>query len=368
MVEATFFTHNLGVGGAQRVLVNLSTELAKRGREIEIVVHTDKGKLASEVHDDVNIYYTNTPNFVPTIRSLRSYLRDRHPDVLLSTVNIANLAAIIAGKTTNTDTHHVVRMANTPSKKAQDYENKQIRHKVVPYMMRGLYPLSDEILAVSAGLKDDLVQSYGIDPSKIRVIYNPTVTQAVFEKAEQPVDHRWLDDPSQDVILGVGSLIKQKDFETLIKSFCRVQQRIDAKLLILGKGNQRDALGRLVQDLGLTSQVDLYGAVANPYSYMANADLFVLSSRWEGCPNVLIEAMACDTPVVSTDCPNGPREILRNGEYGPLVPMGDSNTMATAIVDQLENTSQFSNVKDRAMDFHVNVIADEYEKLLFGDA
>lgn len=362
-MSVAFFTRNLEVGGAQRVLVNVTAEFAKRDQNVEIVLQKKQGALLEHVHDDVSIVDLNADPFIPIVQALREYLKKRRPDVLVSTVNTANLAAIMAVKTTRTGTRHVVRIANTLSKIAQGYD-KRLTDRPFPYLMRLLYPQADQLVAVSGGIANDLVKNYGIDRNKIEVIYNPTVTDALIEQSNEPVDHAWLNNSEIDVILGVGSLTKQKDFSTLIRAFYRVQKKRGAKLMILGKGKQREQLETLTQKLGIEDSVALPGQVSNPYAYMTQADVFVLSSRWEGCPNVLIEALACGCPVVATDCPHGPSEILEDGKYGPLVPVGDQQTLANAIVDTIESPRDTAMLKDRGSDFYVQSITDEYERLL----
>lgn len=361
MSRLAFFTNNLALGGAQRVIVNLTTELAERGRDVEIVLINKRGELLDEVHDDVAVIDIDTEPFIDAVLDLRRYLKKRRPDVLVSTVNVANLMAIFAVKTTRTGTRHIVRMANTPSKKAQEYD-ELLTDRPIPYLMRFLYPRADQIVAVSEGLAGDLIENYEVDPDRITVIYNPTVTDELIEQSKVPVDHPWLENPKTDVVLGVGSLSEQKDYESLVRAFSLVQKKRDAKLVILGEGSKREQLESLVQELGIEADVSLPGTVANPYPYMAHADVFVLSSRYEGCPNVLIEAMACGCPVVATDCPHGPREILEHGSYGLLVSVGDHESLANGITQSLQSPNSSTRLQDRAQDFHVEAIAGKYER------
>jgi len=364
MTKLAFFTHNLGLGGAQRVIVNLTTELAERGRDVEIVLVEKRGELLADVHEDVPVIDLDTEPFIPAVLDLRRYLKRRRPDVLLSTVNTANLMAILAVKTTRTGTRHVVRMANTPSKKAQEYDGKWT-DRLIPYLMKALYPLGNEFITISEGLADDLVSNYHVDRDDITVIYNPCVTDEMLEKGKEPIKCEWLFEPEIKVILGVGSLSQQKDFQTLIQAFTAVREQDDQyRLVIVGEGPQREELETLCDNLGVDDDVALPGEVTNPYPYFSNADLFVLSSRWEGFGIVTVEALAFGTPVVATDCPHGPREILENGKYGTLVPIRDLEALSKAIIEVDKSPISKSVLYERAREFHTSEISKEYERLL----
>ena len=203
----------------------------------------------------------------------------------------------------------------------------------------------------------------GVSPEKVRTIYNPVVTEDLAVQAQAPLAHPWFDVDASEripVVLAAGRLTGQKDYPTLLRAFKEVRNQRPARLMILGEGQQRSALEALVKDLGIQEDVSLPGFVDNPFAYMARADLFVLSSAWEGLPGVLIQAMACGCPVVSTDCPSGPREILEGGTYGPLVEVGDARGLAEAMLSTLESSVPPPQLKARASDFSVEAISDEY--------
>ena len=183
----------------------------------------------------------------------------------------------------------------------------------------------------------------------------------------EPFDHPWFAPGAPPVILGAGRLTEQKDFPTLIRAFALVRKKHPARLMILGEGEERSKLETLVQELGLEKEVSLPGFVDNPYKYMKRAAVFVLSSRWEGFPNVLVEAMALGTPVVSTDCPNGPAEILENGKWGELVPVGETQSLASAVLRTLDRVDvvRVKGAAERADQFRVESIIREYFCALF---
>ncbi len=365
MVHTSFFTLNLGLGGAERVIVNLTSELADRGRDVEIVLAEKKGELLKQVHKNVSVIDLNAEPFIPMIPALRSYIEERQPDILLSTVNTANLAAILAMLTTRSNTRHIIRMANTPSEKERVY-HKKLTDRPIPYLMKLLYPFGHEFITISEGLANDLVENYKINHDKISTIYNPCVTDEMLRQGNEPISCNWFSDPEVRVVLGVGSLTEQKDFQTLIKAFSVVRgQNKKYKLVILGEGPQRNDLESLCSKLSLEDDVCMPGEIDNPYPYMNDADLFVLSSRWEGFGIVTVEAMAFGTPVIATDCPYGPSEILENGKYGTLVPTGNAKALAEAIQTTASDPVDETLLYHRASDFHIENIATEYEQILY---
>jgi glycosyltransferase involved in cell wall biosynthesis len=201
----------------------------------------------------------------------------------------------------------------------------------MPHLVRRFYPWADGIVAVSKGVADNLSEMTGFPRERITVIYNPIVTPELQEQVQTSLTHPWLESNQPPVVLAAGRLRPQKDFATLIQAFALVRRKQCARLLILGEGPERPALETLIKNLGLEQDARLLGFVANPYPFMRRASLFVLSSKWEGLPGVLIEAMYCGVPLVSTNCPSGPQEILQDGKYGQLVPVGDATALARAI-------------------------------------
>jgi glycosyltransferase involved in cell wall biosynthesis len=230
----------------------------------------------------------------------------------------------------------------------------------MPYLARWFYPWADLIITVSKDAKEDLIEVTGINRAKVRAIYNPVVTDHLCTQSREPVEHSWFQGDGPPVILGAGRLEKQKDFETLLRAFRCVREVREARLVILGKGSRKEKLKVLAQSLGVEEHVLLPGFVDNPFKYMARADVFVLSSRFEGLPGVLIQAMAAGCPVVSTDCPSGPREILADGQHGPLVPVGDEKALAEGIETVLDDPSSRETMKRAASRFSEEQSANEY--------
>ena len=201
---------------------------------------------------------------------------------------------------------------------------------------------------------------------RIHTIYNPVVSTGLARKALESAGHLWLDEPECPVVLAIGRLKKVKGFATLLRAFARLLAVRPSRLIVLGEGRLRPSLVSLAKELRIAEHVDFPGFVANPYAFLAKADLFVLSSRHEALPTVLIEAMACGCPVVSTDCPFGPREILEGGRLGPLVPVGDPKPLADAMARTLGDPPEPDALRARASFFSVERAVDQYEELLLG--
>ncbi|MEW5860320.1 MAG: glycosyltransferase [Cyanobacteriota bacterium] len=341
------FLRNLGNGGAERIMLSLAQGFAKQGQKVDMVLTKAEGTYLAQVPPEVRVVdlkasqFDNRKNFkFPTslqstssLPKLVRYLRQERPLALLSATHYPNEIAVLAKHLARVPTRIVVSEHITLSVEARRVDQRSSR--LAPLMARLFYPWADGIVAVSKGVAQDLALITRLPLERHPVIYNPVITPELIEKAKQPVEHPWFTDGEPPVVLGVGRLVEQKDFATLIRAFAEVRRVRPARLMILGDGKERSQLNTLVRELGLENDVALIGFVKNPYAYMARAAVFVLSSAWEGLPTVLIEAMAVGTPVVSTNCESGPEEILNNGKYGALVPVGDSKAIAQAILSVL---------------------------------
>ena len=315
--------------GAERTMLNLAQGVAERGYAVDLVLARAEGPLLAEVPESVRVVDLRASRVLLSLSALVRYLRHERPHSLLSVMNYANIIALWARRLAGVPVRVVVSERNTLSCKVQHASSR--RGRLMPHLIRRFYPLADGIVAVSKGVADDLAQVTGIPRERIQVIYNPVVTPELHQKAQAPLEHPWFAPGEPQVLLAVGRLTAQKDFPTLIQAFAQVRQTHLTRLLILGEGEERPALEALVRQLGLEQDVSLPGWVENPYPHMVQASLFVLSSRWEGLPGALIEALYCGASLVATDCPSGSREILRNGQYGQLVPVGDVGALALAI-------------------------------------
>lgn len=331
-VVALFVPSLIG-GGGERITLILARDLRALGYRVDLVVGTSEGPLRSEVPEGVELVDLGRRRLRSALYPLVRYLRRRRPDVILPTIEHANVLAIVAVAVARTPTRVVPRVANTLSMSRRAASTPAAR--LTGHLVRGLYRYADVLVACSHGMADDLAGLTGVPRSEIRVIPNAAVGADLPALARQPVDHPWLSDGDGPVIVAVGRLSPQKNFHLLLDAFALVRRRRDARLVILGEGDQREDLARHARSLGVADEVDLAGFDQNPYRYMARADVFALSSDWEGLPGVLIEALACGATVVATDCPSGPREILDGGRYGRLVPPGRPDRFAAALEEAI---------------------------------
>jgi glycosyltransferase involved in cell wall biosynthesis len=315
-------------------MLNVAGGLAAKGYEVEILLANRESEKI-EIRPGVSVTELGVTRIRRSIPGLVRYLRSRSPACLLATLNNASVAAIVARALARTSTPTLVRVANTLSERST--EASTLAERATFFLARRLYRRADLLIAPSRGVAEDLVATAGIDRGTVRVIPNPTLEPTFRDLAKLPIEHQWLREGSIPVILGVGRLVPQKDFATLLRAFSLVRQNRPCRLIILGEGPERVRLTALSDSLGVGEDVDLPGFDPNPYPYFASAGVFVLSSRFEGLPGALIQALACGTPIVSTDCPSGPSEILGEGAYGRLVPVGDPETMANAILETLSS-------------------------------
>ena len=320
---------NLQEGGAERVMLNLANCLVERGLGVDLVLQRAEGCFLSQVSDKVTVVDLNAKSMASSGFALVLYLRRRRPRAVLAALTTTNILGTLAKRLAKVDTRIVISEHNTLSIASRN--SQSLKGRCAPLLQRVVYRWADGIVAVSDGVADDLAQTIRLPRRRIEVIYNPVVTPELLRKAQETVEHRWLRPGEPPVVLTVGRLTKQKDLPTLLRAFALVRKERAARLLILGEGEERSRLRTLIEDLGITQDVDMPGFVDNPYKYMSHAAVFVLSSRWEGLSSVLIEAMACGTRVISTDCPHGPKLILGDGKYGLLVPVGDIDALATEL-------------------------------------
>jgi len=360
--DLALFIPTLGGGGAERVMVNLARGFSEQGLKVDLVLAKAEGPYLSQVPSRVRVVDLKASRVLTSLPGLVRYLKRERPAALLSALDHANIVAIWARKIAGIPCRLVVSTHATLSKVIENASNA--RSRVMPLFIRWFYPWADAVVAVSQGVADDLVKTTWLPRELITVIYNPIVTPELLEKAKENVVHPWFKPGQPPVILSAGRLTKQKDFPTLIRAFALVRAKHPARLMILGEGEERSKLEALVRELGLENDVSMPGFVENPYAYMARAAVFVLSSAWEGFGNVLVEAMAVGTPVVSTDCPSGPAEILEGGKWGKLVPVGDVEKLAEAIKDVLSESNKYNGII-RVQVFKLEKIVDDYISVLF---
>jgi glycosyltransferase involved in cell wall biosynthesis len=350
---------SLAQGGVGKMRTHLINRFSELGYPVDLLLGDPESPYMDRLHPGVRVIDLGTSNAITGIPALARYLLREKPEVLLSQRIRVNVLALRARNLTRARTRIYVT-ANTNLSSQLDSMRPDKREKQLR-LLRKYYPQNDGIMAVSRGVAEDTAHVIGIPVERIRVIHNPVVTPDLERLASIKPDHPWMSDAEDiPVILGVGRLEPQKDFPNLIRAFALVRQVTPCRLMILGEGALRPELQALAEELGVSADLDMPGFVKNPYQYMRTAALFVLSSRWEGSPNGLTEALAIGTPVVATNCPNGPNEILQEGKYGPLVPMGDSQALADAMLGTLRQPHDTGFLRSATTRYSVTNSAREY--------
>lgn len=328
------FTYGSEGSGIVRVMVTLAQGFADRGLCVDFVVPNARHHLLRELPSNVRLVELGARRLLTSMVPLARYIRGEKPDLILSALPPGSNCIVVCAWVMACTPLRLILVEH--SNVSSEMTAASGLRKKLPILMRWAYSRASGIVAVSGGVADDLALSTGLSRKNIEVIDNPVATTDMLAKSHEPIQHPWFRPGEAPVILGVGRLSPQKDFPTLIRAFAKLRKSRAARLMILGDGPDRSKLEQLVESLGLKDDVFIPGFLPNPYPYIRAASLFVLSSRWEGLPTVLIEALACSTPVVSTDCPSGPVEILESGRLGRLVPVGNDRTLADAMDVELE--------------------------------
>ncbi len=353
-----FFASDAGI---QRIMVNIANGLTNLGYRVDLIMPEIKGQYLIDLSPDVKLFDLNTRNPINVLNNLRKYLKTTKPNLLLCADQHINIAAAIARPLSGVKFSLIITQHNPLGILKHDF---RWFVRILPLFARIFFPLADQIVVISQGLVREIATVIQQPPERLRVIYNPVITSHVFQRAAESPPHPWLNNKNKPVILGAGRLTQQKDFFTLIKAFRLLKSNLDARLLIIGEGEDRPQLENLIRQLNLQEDVCLANHQENPYTYMKNSDIFVLCSIWEGFGNVLVEAMAVGTPVISTDCESGPAEILEQGKYGQLVPIQNPLALSEAILTTLTHPIPSHILKVRAMDFSLSPIMSQYEQLL----
>lgn len=357
------FVRSMDGGGAQRMMVRYASGFARMGFQVDVLCLFPEGPFRAELDAQVRVLPLRSKRIAGAIPEIARYLRRERPDAMVVTEPACNVAVILARMLARSRTRLLVREGLFPSVAVRQSPHRATRlaYRLAPL----LYPRADVIVAIAEEMAADLAEFIHVPPARITTIaVNPVVTPSLAEAAARPVDHAWLAEGQPPVLLSVGRLDEQKDFSTLIKAFERVRAVMDCRLLILGEGPRRPQLEALRKSSQYASDIDLPGFDPNPFAYMTRCSAFVLSSRYEGLPNSLIEALACGAPCVATDCPSGPRDILDGERYGALVPVGDPAAMAEAIVRTLTEPVDRERQRQRGNQYTVEHSVSQYLAVL----
>ena len=351
--------------------------MAERGLDVELVVVRRQGVLAGDVPAGLRIVElaprdpsagqrgVSSRDVLAAVPLLARYLRRRRPAVLWSGAKAVNLAALAASRLSLSPTRVVLTITNDLYHRASAQERGR---KLSMFMIRRFYPLADKVITLSQAMTDDLVTKEGMPAELFEIIPPPIDIDRMDRLGREPVEHPWLQPGQPPVVLNVGRLAEQKGHSILLKAFAEASRSRELRLIILGEGSQeaRSELARRAAALGIAAKVDIAGFDPNPYRYMTRAALFVLSSLWEGFGIVLAESMACGCPVVSSDCPYGPDEILQHGRVGRLVPISDATALAEAILTQIDEPTDAAILGKRARDYGLDSLMGRYDAVLDG--
>ena len=354
-----YFVPYLKRGGADRMAMEIIRQLIRRGIEVDLIVTQSGGDIWNSIPTGARIVDLKSWNMLTSLLALVRYLKQRRPAVLISTMGVGNIVSLVTKKYFSRNLKLIVRHENHFSA-----QYKYSKFGIYLRLLKWLFPVANSVVTVSKDAAEDLKISVPRAASLVTYIHNPVVNFTLFEKVRSPLKHPWLDDSEVPVIIACGRLVPQKDYPTLLKAFAELRRSQIARLMILGDGPDKPQLMNLVRDLGIQMDVEFSGFHLNPFPYISRARVFVLSSRNEGLPTSLIEALACGTSVVSTNCPSGPREILEDGRWGPLVPVGDWKALARAIQGALDHPLDSEKLISRAFHYSSTASINQHLKLL----
>lgn len=342
-----------GAGGVERMLLNLAAGITDAGYGVDLLTIRRDSRHLAALPPGVRHLALPARHALSAIAPLARYLRREPPAALLAAKDRANRAAVLAralagrplplGLRLGTHLGGVRGARRTPGDR-----------------LRGaLYRRAEAVIVVAQAMADDLIPRFGLAPQRVRVIRNPVLTPGLAALAQAPCPHPWLEQDTP-VIVGMGRFTRQKDFPTLLRAFAGLRAQRPARLVLLGDGAGQTDCAALAASLGVADDLLLPGFVANPHAWLARARLFVLSSRWEGSPNALAEALALGVPSVATDCLSGPRELLADGRYGPLVPVGDAPALGAAMAATLAQPLPAEHLCQAVRDYRQDTAAAAY--------
>jgi len=358
VARIAFLLPNLTPGGAERVGLTLAQSFVERGHEVDLLVAEKRGTLIDQVPPGVRLVDLDAKRIRDVPFQLSRYLRERRPDALQVSLWPLTVAGIIGAWRSRVPIRVIVSDHISLSRQ---FGSEKLRLALLKLTTRFFYPWADARICVSQGSARDLARLSGMPEQAITTVYNPVPAPAGGTASSDSI---W--PAAKARFLAVGTLKDQKNHALLIRAFARLDPVLDAALVILGEGPQRERLEQLVRDLGVTDQVKLAGFSDDLWSFYSAANLFVLSSDFEGFGNVLVEALAAGLPAVSTDCDFGPSEILEGGIYGTLVPCGSEDLLARAMADALDRPRHPELLKSRARAFAEETAVDSYLNLLLG--
>jgi len=362
MKNIAFILPDLKGGGAQKMIVNLANEFAERGYAVDLVLISSEGIYHDLISDKVTLIEFKKSRSILGLKNLIRYMHDKKPDVIISALFHVNLVTIFAKILSGEKgIKLIISERNNLSKRLTDMAWYQ--EVLIKFLVKRFYPKADHIVGISNGVCDDLKEIINRDDVVSKTIHNPVITPDFESKLTESTDFSYPEDTGLKLVTS-GRLERQKDYPTLLKAvYLYKQQYGDVHLVVLGEGSLKEKLVKIVDELELQDNVTFLGFIPNPLPIMVQADIYVQASAWEGFCNVIVEALYCGLKIVSTDCSSGPEEILENGKYGVLVPVGNENMMSKAFYKVNWHSAHPSVQKSRAMEFTAQKKADEFESL-----
>ena len=354
-------------GGVIRSTLPIIDGLQKSGHTLEVITLGAKGDMFHNLQEISKVHMIPKSKTIFSIIDLSKLIHKKRPDILISIQHYANVSALLSNFMSGNKTKVIV--SERSSVKSSLNQSSLIKRIVIKFLIKLLYKKAFAIVVNSLGVKNELSSLLKNNNQKINLIYNPTYDPKIYENRKKNTPpNKWPNNRKTPVILGVGRLSKEKKFDLLIRSFSDVREKMDSQLIILGDGPEKDNLNMIIKSLKLDNFCTLLGFVENPYDYMKNASILVLSSQYEGLPNVLIEAQACDLPIIATNCEYGPEEILLNGKAGILIPTNDHEAMTKAIIKMLSSEKlqkEYIKIgKENLFRFHVKESLKQYKMII----
>ena len=344
------------------MIVNMANEFARREHKISLIVLHQDGPYRDRVSPAVEIVSLDKDRAGKAFFALRNCLLERQPEIVVSALFHVNVLLLLVRLSLWRKRPKIIVTERNHFSMRVKYSDRFI-DKLFPPLVFLLYRFADKVVGISRGVADDIRKVARLPETRADWIHNPVVAPATLEALKETAADPWFEQGDEPVIVTSGRLVPQKDYDTLFRAMAELLKRRKARLLILGTGPLQEQLETLAQDLNIRDHIHFAGFVENPLAYMKRAQLFVMSSHWEGFCNVIVEALLCGLPVVATDCPSGPAEILDGGKYGTLVPVGGYEALAAAMAKALDAPHDPERQIRRAMDFTVEKICDQYEKL-----
>lgn len=356
-IHVAFVIGSMRAGGAERATLNLINGLSQRGLSIDLVLLSSKGEFVNEISKSIHIVSLNKSRTIYSVKAFQIYLKENNPDIIVAIQNHIQLLVLLSIKLSHWKGKIILNEQSTFSRNVTG-----IKGGVQKLLSKYLFQSAHVITSVSKGVKDDFIKSFPSLHIKNSVIPNAIITDQFDEYKNHPVKHHFFEAGGK-VVIAAGRLVKSKNFAVLLKAFAMAKKEKDIKLIILGDGPELFSLQQLAIELNISDDVSFQSYVQYPSQYFSKASVFVLSSDYEGLPSVIIEALACGCKIVSTNCENGPAEILMNGTFGWLVPVGDVNALSSSILVALKTEIDSNQLIERSKDFHQKKVVEQYESL-----